>query len=147
MLGTAVVLIIIVVFLLWFRQTDKQVLKRNIGQYHPITKALLEEKVILNQSVSEIIAAYPHPKSTNHDNYTTLFYFKDSDNPSKNLYRWMRKIWLCCKDGKVVKASATLPYRGGDEDSEYIFFNNMSPEEFQKYYSSLEKWAEENSEH
>lgn len=129
-----VILYVVAGILEYYRGENKRIIYKHRELHHPIINALIEQNIKLGESVDILLSSWPPSRYSIHDNYTTLFYFKDN-----------KEIASCCaspfyiqiiaRDKKLSKAIAV---EGALSEIENIFFSDMYQAEEDYYWDSYD---------
>lgn len=113
---------------------NKRVIYSHRNEYHNIIKYLFEKQIVENQIAEEFIKRFPPTKIASHDNYLTIQYFKNNEEPVDDccvFYSYY--VHIIAKDNKLVKAYAT---EGFVSTIDYVFFSILSDSAEDDYWDS-----------
>ncbi len=113
---------------------NKRLIYSHRKEYHNIISSLFEKEIVENQIAEEFIKRFPPTKISSHDNYLTIQYFKNNQEPADDccvFYSYY--VHIIAKDNKLVKAYAA---EGFVSTIDYVFFNLLSESSEDEYWES-----------
>jgi len=112
---------------------NKRNIYRHRNEYHQIIRPLFDRKIIENQYVDEILDKYPPTKISHHDNYLTLQYFKNNEEPEDCCVSYSYYVHIIARDNRLVKAFAA---EGFFAETDYVFFDVLNDSSEDDYWES-----------
>ena len=117
----------------YYRGKDKRIIYNNRTEHHPVIKALFGQKVRLDEPVGKLLSSWPPSRYSKHNNFSTLYYVKNSEETDSCCGGYSTYIQIIGRDDKLVKAMAV---EGVLAEIEYVFFNEMEQAEEDAYWDS-----------
>jgi len=117
----------------YYRGKEKRIIYNNRNEHHPVIKALIAQKVRLDEPVGKLLSSWPPSRYSKHHNFTTLYYVKNNEESDSCCGGYSTYIQIIGRDDKLVKAMAV---EGVLAEIEYVFFNEMEQAEEDAYWDS-----------